>query len=91
MLVLRGRVALTTGLAVWKTDSAEMRKLAALVSAAAFVKKQAKCLIAMACQEVGMRLRRRRRACLVWFNDSLRRLATVAFASAFVGAQARGL
>ena len=88
MLALRGRVALTTGLAIWKTDCAEMRKLAALVSAAAFVKTQAKCLVAMARQEVGMWLWRRGRSCLVRLNHSLQRLATIAFAFAFVGAQA---
>ena len=63
--MLCGRVALSTGLAIWQADSVEMRKLATLVSAAAFVKAQAKRFIAMSREEVGMRLRRRRRACLV--------------------------
>ena len=47
VLALRGRVALSAGLAIRKAHSAETRKLAALVSAAAFVKAQAQCLIAM--------------------------------------------
>ena len=88
VLMLCGRVALSTGLAICQADSAETRKLATLVSAAASVKAQAKHFIAMSREEVGMRLRRRRRACLVRLKNSLRGLAGIAFAAALIGALA---
>ena len=63
--VLRGGVLLSARLSVGQADCAQVSELAALVGATAFVKAQAKCLVAMASEQGAMRLWRRWRASLV--------------------------